>query len=240
MTLNRDPVDILARLAPPAPDPARLAAIAVRTAALRSAPARRRRSLRGSAVVVAAVALSAGGVGLAMAGDPALVPTPVGTLTSLWGDDGPWPGHAVDPADAVRVGSTPFADGQVFSVWSARSADGEECFATLVEPALPAPDPATSPDESATPASAGCEPDLEAGGELGLLATTTIGDRETFFMVAQGGTARATLTLPDGSVQELLAAAGSYHGWLPASITSGIVTGYDADGTASESLTVRS
>ena len=234
MTIDRDPLDILSALAPPPADPALLARAHARTTTLRAAPPRRRWTTRSPVVLTLALALSAGGVGLATADDP--VPSQVLEAASHW--ESPWKDATADPRDAVRVGSTPYADGVDFSVWAAQSPRGNTCYVTVLEPTSGGGWPTTtlgswSGCESPFPLPAPAHP-----VPFALQSVTSVEGGTTSFTAVVGETARATLTLPDGSVHELLAAVDTYFGWLPVGTSSGVVTAYLPDGTVADTVTV--
>ncbi|PFG32341.1 hypothetical protein [Sanguibacter antarcticus] len=236
MIPDRDPFDVLASLAPPVAGPDRLASAYARTMALRSAPPRRRWTVRGSVVGVAVIAFSTGGIGLATADDP--VPSQITDLFALQpvvggsAQDGAGP----DPSSIEYVTSVPFDDEHRFSLWASTGSGGTTCHATVVEP--------TSGGDWTR--SGGGSLICAAGPEkLALLATATsegmpshVDDGLTFFVLAGGDSVRATVRLADGSDRELLAGGGHYFGWVPEGVTTAVVTAYGADGAATDTVTV--
>ena len=238
MTIDRDPLDILSSLAPPPADPALLARAHARTTTLRAAPPRRRWTWRGSVVVVAACALSAGGIGLATADEP--VPSEI--LDHFRALAEPLPGMpdrpVPDPSTAERVASVPFDDDHQYSLWEAESPEGTTCFGAVVEPTSGGEWPGASGALSCAGPADDSTRAAEQPPVFALFTTTQVEGGLTHFTAFAGATVRATIRFPDGSARDLLAGAGHYFGWVPEGMGSGVVTGYLPDGTEAESFTV--
>jgi hypothetical protein len=182
-------------------------------------PPRLRR--RTAVVLLAAIGLFAAGSGVAAAGGR--LPEWFTRPFSSWKHD-----VGVDPQTVVRVAGIPGPDGSVFTVWTARGANGVVCVA--------------SGFESRQSASSAVPTHFDANGATCAPAgrTTAFGDglainadqRRHTFDVGAGDKVRAEVHLGDGTVLPVAHVEGYFLGWYPSAHTGTApeLVAYDAAG----------
>jgi hypothetical protein len=190
------------------------------------APAPRRPGRRRLVLTAAlTTGIVAAGAGAATAGG--LLPDSFTRPLSFWASE---TDGAVDVQTARRVAQGPGPDGTVLSVWSARSADGTVCVASVFE----APGPLDRPAPAGFRLAGGqCDPAGLRAQPFGSMGGSSTPEGIHTMWASAGGAVRAELRLTDGSVRPAIAAERKFFFWYEASerVAPPTLVGYDAAGS---------
>jgi len=190
------------------------------------APARRRPGRRRLLLTAAfTTGIVAAGAGVATAGG--LLPDSFTGPLSFWASE---TDGGVDVQTARRVAQGPGPDGTVLSVWSARSADGTVCVASMFE----APGPVDRPAPDGFRLAGGqCDPADLPAEPFGSMGGSSTPEGIHTMWASAGGAVRAELRLTDGSVRPTVPAEGKFFFWYEASerVAPPTLVAYDAAGS---------
>ena len=198
---------------------------AVAPSAGRRSPRRRRRL---AAVTLSAILASTVGVGAAAA--TGNMPQAFTDAFSYWFTSPVAGQNGIDPSTAHRAAVAPGPHGQVFSVLTAKGADGYQCTVGLFETNRSADMPGPAAFTDATGSICRTGPD---DGDFGGSSVSAAGHAYSYF-VSAGSAVRAELHTSDGTIYPALLVEGDFWGWFPtpASVsTHPVLIGYAADGS---------
>lgn len=191
---------------------------------------KRPRRRRLAAAALTAVLASTVGVGTAAA--TGNMPQAFTDAFSYWFTS-PVAGHeGIDPSAARRVATAPGHDGMVFTVLTAKGANGYQCTAGLFETSRSAQLTGPADFTDATGSICRTGPDH---GAFGSGSSVSVAPQAYTYFASAGSAVRAEVRTTDGGTYPALLVEGQFWGWFPTPTPGSahpVLIGYAADGTA--------